>query len=189
MTADLKDPLAHQVALDQASLEADTALRTLLSGAEMITGFDNACDTANPPQQNPESGQRQEPASSPCPAGLEPLDFGIDLKIISFSVQLRGGQCRGGHCEGWLEAFVNATHNFKNGSTTIFAGAQAGAKLPGPLGHGGNFRSGAYVTIGSMGSVEDVGMRVGHSTSLAVGALSVSNGAQMDFSFVGVSSD
>ena len=152
------------------------------------TGYASICDIVNnPPQQNPDSGQRQTPPSPPCPSGLIGPDFSINLLIISFSVNCEEVSVEGELGEGWLNGFVNVSHNFKTGSNTIYAGAQAGVKInAGPLSGGASARGGVYVTFGSDGGVQDVGVRGETSSAATIGPVTASiSGPSTSISFAG----
>jgi hypothetical protein len=90
--------------------------------------------------------------------------------VFSFSVNCEEVTVEAEIGEGWLNAFVSASHNFKHGSNTIYAGAQAGAKINvGPLTGGATARGGVYVTFGADGAVQDVGLRGTTSASATIG--------------------
>jgi tetratricopeptide (TPR) repeat protein len=168
--ANLANPLAHAVVMDEARLYALTNLAKMVGGGALLSGYDRICHLeGGVPSQEPASGQDQTPESQPCPKGITGPDFELELLVFSFLV----------HCEeitvrastpSWLGPFIAVTRNFGNGSTTIFAGAQVGKKLTwGPLAGGATARGGVYVTFGADGSVQDTGLRSTTSVGASVG--------------------
>jgi hypothetical protein len=188
LAANLKDPTAHQVGLDQAKHDAAFNYFLLVDAGNVLAGYDSICDsTDRPAAENPQSGQEQTPASPPCPSGIIGPDFSINLIVFSFSVTCEEVTAELEAGEGWLNGFVSVSHNFTRGSNTIYAGAQAGVKVGvGPLSGGATARGGVYVTFGSDGGVQDVGLRGTTSTSATVGPGTVSiSGPESSLSLAG----
>jgi hypothetical protein len=170
--ANLRNPLAHEVGVDTARHDVVFNEFLLIDAGKLLSGYDRICDK-NPPgagDENPESGQTQTPSSPPCPSGIGGPDFSLNLLVFSFSVTCEDVTVEAEVGEGWLNGFVSVSHNFGKGSNTIYAGAQAGAKVNvGPLTGGATARGGVYVTFGSDGGVQDVGLRGTTSVSAQVG--------------------
>ena len=192
LAANLHNPLAHQVALDTAHQDVTFNLFLIVDAGNLLSGYDAICDP-NPNGgggENPESGQQQTPDSPACPTGIGGPDFSLNLLVFSFSATCEEVTVEAEVGEGWLNGFISVSHNFTKGSNTIYAGAQAGAKVHvGPLTGGATARGGVYVTFDAHGAVQDIGLR--GTTSLAAqvgsdagGSASIS-GPETSISFVG----
>jgi hypothetical protein len=90
---------------------------------------------------------------------------------------------------GFIGAFGNVSHNFVNGSTTIFAGPRAKAN-PGPWGPNVTFKDGLYMTFDASGQVQDMGARVEKGSEFLSGPAGgvTFSGDSMNFSVAGVAS-
>ena len=188
LAANLADPLAHQLAVDQARYDALPNWFAVVDAGNVLAVYDGICDR-NPPtgSEDPQSGSEDAPAGPACPSGLIGPDISLNLLVFSFTVTCEQAKVRATVGEGWVKGFVEGSHSFKNGSNTIFAGAQAGSKIStGPLSGGATARGGVYITFGASGAVQDVGLRAKSSASLTVGNLSGSlSGPELSISFVG----
>jgi hypothetical protein len=69
--------------------------------------------------------------------------------------------------EEGLSPFAQVKYGFKEGTTTIFAGAKAGVQIEGSS-WGASVKNGAYITFDSSGKATDVGMRVEGSISAGI---------------------
>lgn len=170
IAANLKNPLAHHVALENAQTSALFNLEFIDSAALGLTDYDQICGPGNASgTENPESGDLQTPASAACPSGIRGPGLTINLLVWAFSVDCEQVKFRLTIGEGWLNGFVSISHNFRTGSSTIFAGPQVGVQLDtGPFQGGATARGGAYLTVGSDGSIQDIGLRAESSAGLKV---------------------
>ena len=189
LAANLKNKNAHNLAMDDARLGAVENLSLIVGGGHDLTFYDLVCYKQPVPEGGAvdRSGTNQMPASLPCPSGLMGPDFSLDLVVISFSATCEEVTFDLAIGEGWLNAFVSLSHNFKRGSDTIFAGPKLGAKLKiGPLGAGVTARGGIAVTFGADGSLQDIGLRGNTSSDVTVsqGTASIA-GPSASLSFLG----
>jgi hypothetical protein len=186
--ADLANPVAHQLALAQADYTLVGGFNaTAVAPVALVTSIaDRICapQQTAPPQQDI-NGNLNAPGVPPCPSGLQGIDFGLNLGILSFTVNCEEVSI-GASSPGWIGAFGQVSHNFQSGSTTIFVGPQIGTSIQaGPFGGGAQAQVGGYITISSQGEITDVGMRGQVSAGASVGAGSAYTGTSLDFSFVG----
>lgn len=169
IAANLKNGLAHRVALESAHVGAEEELYFINNAALNLAEYDSICGSSNGGQENPESGKVKTPASPACPTGIEGPGLTINLVVFAFSVDCEQVKARLTVGEGWLNAFVTASHNFRDGSSTIFAGPQVGVGVKaGPFSGGAAARGGVYVTFGSDGSFQDMGLRAETSAGVKV---------------------
>jgi hypothetical protein len=174
--------------MDIAKHDAAFNFFSLIDAGNVLAGYDSICDphhTAVP--ENPQSGQQQTPDSPACPTGIGGPDFSINLLVFSFAVTCEEATAEAEVGEGWLNGFVSVSHNFTKGSNTIYAGAQAGAKVEiGPLSGGATARGGVYVTFDANGSMQDVGLRGTTSESATISPIQASvSGPEASLSLVG----
>lgn len=188
LAANLANPVAHQLALAQAdyTMEEGFNLRAVVPAALVTSIGDRVCaQNQTAPAQQDVNGNVSAPGVPPCPSGLQGIDFGLNLGILSFTVNCEEVAIGAGS-PGWIGAFGQVSHNFRSGSTTIFAGPQIGTNIQvGPFGGGAQAQVGGYITISSQGEITDVGMRGQVSAGGSVGAGSAYTGTSLDFSFVG----
>ncbi len=189
LAANLKNRNAHNLAMDDARLSAVENLRFIVGGGHQLTFYDLICYQKPAPEGGSvdRSGTNQMPPSLPCPSGLIGPDFSFSLLVFSLSATCEEVTFDLAVGEGWVNAFISLSHNFKTGSNTIFAGPQLGAKLEiGPVGAGVTARGGLSVTFGADGSVQDIGMRATSSSDLTVGPGTASvSGPSASLSFLG----
>lgn len=169
VAANLANPDAHQAALLYARGEGEYDL-SLVAGA--------ADDWLQKEAAHPEcfgniapttiSGAAQQPSSTACGPEVQAVRFTLDLGVIALSVNCE--EVRAQISTGPEGLFAQVGHDFAHGSTTVFAGAQAGLKVPGVGGPG--VQAGAYVTIGDDGQISDGGLRAtaGYTGPIGVGA-------------------
>jgi hypothetical protein len=189
LAANLADPLAHQVALDQANAGAQGNFMLLVGEWSALTSYDAVCDSSAPNPENAQSAQRVQPPSRACPSGLSGLGFTLNLLVLEFKVSCEKASVEATIGSGvLLNGFVRVEQNFAKGTVTVFGGAKAGVKVSlGPFSGGATARDGIYVTFGPDGTVQDVGARNTTSASLKLGAYGVSiSGPEATFSFVGL---
>lgn len=171
LAANLGNGLAHKLAMLDAQESANTNFHLIVGEAQGLATYDMVCDpNPPPPVENPLSGQSQTPPSDPCPKGITGPGFELQLLVFALAVHCEELEVRAS-TPTWLAPFASFTHNFGNGSNTIFAGAQAGHTWKvGPfVGAGASGRAGVYVTFGADGSVQDVGLRAKSSVGAQVG--------------------
>lgn len=91
--------------------------------------------------------------------------------------------------EGWIGLFGNVSHNFRDGSTTIFGGPRFIANAGAGWGPNVTFKDALYLTVDSSGLPQSLGARVETGSGIDLGpAGGVSfNGDSMNFSFAGAS--
>jgi hypothetical protein len=188
LAADLANAVAHQLALAQAQYVLDAGFNlTAVAPAALVTSVgDRICaQQQTAPQQQDVNGSLSDPGVPPCPSGLQGIDFSLNLGLASLSINCEEVSI-GASSPGWIGAFGNVSHNFRSGSTTIFAGPQVGANIQaGPFGGGAQAQVGGYITINGQGTITDVGMRGQISAGGSVGPASAYTGTSLDFSFVG----
>ena len=189
LAANLKDSLAHQVGLDMARSWVYTNLDLLEEDGQALTDYDQICDAGAIGTQDPASGSTKTPASPACPSGISGPGFAVNLLVFSFSVSCEQVTIQATAGEGWLNAFASYSHNFKNGSNTIYAGPQVGVSVGvGPFQGGANARGGVYVTFAADGSVQDLGLRAVSSAGATIGRVSTSiSGPHASISIAGAS--
>jgi hypothetical protein len=196
LAANLKNPTAHQLGIDYAREFAAEANELLLSAGTQIAEYDDICDPNDnsPGSENPQTSGGDTPASDPCPTGIAAPNVYISLFLASLNVSCETVTVEVDFTEGLIGAFVGGTHNFANGSNTIYAGAEAGLKTP-AIGSaefqaGPSARAGIYTTFGADGSVQDVGVRASSQLSLGItqgqaGGTYAISGPSVSFGFVG----
>lgn len=185
--ASLRSGTAHELVMTHASEWAQTLLAGLLQQANFLTMWDDQCT----PDIQPGDGDPTDdptdnrPPSAACPSGLDGRGWQINLGPVQVSLDCNtiGAEIDTG---GWIGAFGNVSHNFRDGSTTIFAGPRAKAN-PGAWGPNVNFKDGLYMTFDSSGQVQDVGARVetGSEINLGPAGGATFSGDSMNFSVVG----
>jgi tetratricopeptide (TPR) repeat protein len=187
--ASLENATAHEEVMVDASEWAQVLMSSLLQQADFLTMWDEQC-TPNPPQSNadPVDDATDDRGTSPrCPSGLAGKGWQLNVGPVQVSVD-----CENVALEvdtgGWIGAFGNVSHNFTDGSTTIFAGPRAKVN-PGPWGPNLNFKDGLYMTFDSSGAVKDMGARVETGSELNLGPAggATFSGDSMNFSIVGAS--
>ena len=189
VAANIADPDAHQLAMLYAKDMLQGGLSGLLQHEYMLTILDSRCAPDKTPLDPVEDATDRRPSSPPCPTGLGAPGFGglqvtfpfgqftVDCENVAF--ELDAG--------AFIGLFGNVSHNFRNGSTTIFAGPRGKAN---PTGWGPNvtFKDGLYLTTDSAGNFTDVGARVETGAEITAGGTGQAfNGDSMNFSFAGVS--
>lgn len=188
LAADLANPVAHQLALAQARYALDGGFNlTAVAPAALLTGIpDRICaQQQTAAKQQDVTGSLSDPGVPPCPSGLQGIDFTLNLGLLSFGVNCEEVSV-GANSPGWIGAFGNVSHNFRSGSTTIFAGPQIGTTIQaGPFGGGAQAQVGGYITISGQGTITDIGMRGQISAGGSIGPASAYTGTTLDFSFVG----
>jgi tetratricopeptide (TPR) repeat protein len=164
LAANLKDPMAHQWAivdeqhwliLTYASLMHMAWTWTSAMAADKGTCFDQQTDS---PAETSDGGNASAPECSDLIGGVA---FNLDLGLIALNVSCEafGVTAEQAAVEaGFAEAgvFESASYNFKEGSTTVFAGAYAKTKIGGLS---GETKGGLYATFDQQGNTQDVGMR------------------------------
>jgi hypothetical protein len=100
--------------------------------------------------------------------------FNVSCESVSIQVSL----------PNTLSPFAQVNYNFAGGSTTVFAGARVGGKLPGIS---ANARAGVYMSFNSRGEATDVGLRgqVSASGPSGPGVSGPSVGGKLDYSLAG----
>ena len=188
LAADLANPVAHQLALAQARYVLDAGFNlTAVAPAALVTSVgDRICaQQQTAAQQQDVNGSLSDLVVPPCPSGLQGIDFSLNLGLASFSINCEEVSV-GASSPGWIGAFGNISHNFRSGSTTIFAGPQVGTTIQvGPFGGGAQAQVGGYITISGEGTITDIGMRGQISAGGSIGPASAYTGTSLDFSFVG----
>lgn len=185
--ANLRNSTAHQLVMTNASDWAQSHVVLLLQQANFLTMWDDQCTPkVGPGDSDPVNDPTDKrPPSPSCPTGLQGKGWQLNIGPVQVSVD-----CETVAAEidtgGWIGAFGNASHNFRDGSTTIFAGPRAKAN-PGPWGPNVNFKDGLYMTFDSSGQVQDMGARVetGSEINLGPAGGATFSGDRMDFSIVG----
>jgi hypothetical protein len=186
--ANIQSPLAYeQSLLHLESLGAGLSTNLVGMGRSWATAIANRMDhcvgteEAAPEAQAPPAQELLHPGA--CPGPLKGLSFNIDLEFATLGAtceQLRLST-EGAVLPG-LSGFGEVRFDPRAGTMIVVAGGKAGAKL-GPV--GAAFKSGAYVKLSTTG-IEDVGWRVGPSTSISQGPFRFSGPSdEVDISFVG----
>lgn len=166
--AHLSDPLNHEfVSLmieHDMETDVDWRLHVLNSYAGTIWAHWSYCEGI----QETAPTEASEPAfewAAQCPAALTRNKMGLNLipNILQFRVSCEVLEVEATG-PGWLTIFGQVTVDFRNKTTTIFAGGKIKSP-PGAVQLGIN--EGFYVSVGESG-VKDLGMKV--STSTDVGA-------------------
>lgn len=102
-----------------------------------------------------EEGAADMPFPDLCPPGLAAVKFAFSIGFASFGVN-----CEAVSVELSLpkpvSPFVQVNYGFASGTTSVFAGAKAGGKIPGVS---GGVRAGVTMTFDSSGNMTDVGLR------------------------------
>lgn len=133
----------------------------------------------DPPGYTPPAPSPPQSAG-PCPDELK----GVSL-TVSFGPLNVAANCEeltvSGSTPGWVSAFGEVTLNAREGTVSVFGGAKGEVGL-GPL--SGDFKSGAYVKLGSDGP-RDAGWRVGPSYTVGAGPAQFGGSDTMDLSIVG----
>jgi hypothetical protein len=185
--ASLSGATAHQLVMADASEWAQTLLVGVLQQGNFLTMWDDQCTPDDPAGNDDpiDDTTDNRPSSPRCPSGLDGKGWQLNIGPVQVSVD-----CENVAAEidtgGWIGAFGNVSHNFRNGSTTIFAGPRAKAN-PGPWGPNVNFKDGLYMTFDSSGQVQDMGARVETGSELNLGPAggATFSGDSMNFSIAG----
>lgn len=111
--------------------------------------------TGSPGEAAAEEGNPEFPLPDLCPPGLASVKFAFSVGFASFGVN-----CEAVSVELSLpkpvSPFVQVTYGFGTGTTSVFAGAKAGAKIPGVS---GGVRAGVTLSFDGAGNLTDVGIR------------------------------
>lgn len=176
LAANLRNPDAHRLMIDQARENALNNFTLIVEEAGFLDSYDAVCDPNHPQGTfGVDKGQTKTPASPACPTGITGPGFTLNLLILSFSVTCEEVKSRITLGEGWLNLFVSVSQNFRTGTRTIFAGPQLGATIKaGPFEGGATARGGVYVTYGSDGSVQDLGVRAETSAGVKISGVGAS---------------
>lgn len=184
----VQQPTAHQLIQLQASSAAQSLWVLLLQQASALTQWDAACASSSTPADPVTDPTDRRGNSAKCPSGLAGRSWSVDLGVASVlldcdSVSLEVAT------EGWIGAFGSVSHNFRDGSTTIFAGPRATAGAGGGWGPNVSFKDGLYLTFDSSGAIQDVGARVEAGSAIGAGPAGGVGftGDSMNFTFVGAS--
>ena len=189
VAANIADRDAHDLATLQAKEVMQTGLAGILQHDLELTILDSRCTDAQSATDPVADATDQRPGSPRCPTGLGAPGIGglqvtfpfgqftVDCENVAF--ELDSG--------GFIGLFGNVSHNFRNGSTTIFAGPRGKAN-PSGWGPNATFKDGLDLTADSSGNFTDVGARVETGAEITAGGTGQAfNGEQMNFSFAGVS--
>jgi tetratricopeptide (TPR) repeat protein len=128
-----------------------------------------------------------EPSDFPfppgCPPELQAVKIAFSIDFASFNVSCESVSVQVS-LPSTLSPFAQVNYNFAGGSTTVFAGARVGGRLPGIS---ANARAGVYMSFDSRGEPTDVGLRgqvsAGGPSLPGVGGPSI--GGKADYSLAG----
>lgn len=169
LAADLANPIAHQLAVDQARYQALGTMVQITSVWSTGLGFDGVCciysqykDECLGASQvaDVQAGNLVTPASKRCSSPS------IKLKLAFISVTMTCEEVSVEVSPGaWEGVFVGGSHNFRTGKDTLMIGGKASIAAGGGIGAGGKI--GAYVSFGPDGGLVDAGVRTSAGVSLS----------------------
>jgi hypothetical protein len=194
LAANLSIPASHEQGLVQARAIGDAIIGTgfgLVDTAHSWADMLVNTDCLQPPADPQATAAGSTPASSACSGPLKAMKLSMKWALAFDNIKKKAGLGVSVTCEkfeleestpGPIGLFAQASYNIKSGEVTVFAGGKVGTDLSGPL--SGSAKTGAYVKVGSDGSISDVGWRFSSSGTAGFGSGSVSASDSMDFSFV-----
>jgi tetratricopeptide (TPR) repeat protein len=141
------------------------------------------CVQSPDPESAPDPGTLDAKGSGPCPPGLKGISAVMDLGVTKIKINCEEiKQEFSTEMIPLVKAFAEIKYNFKNGTTTVFAGAKAEVGL-GPA--KADFKSGIYVKGDATSGVKEVGWRVGPSYTVGAGTAQWSQNDYVDIKIIG----
>ncbi len=187
LAANLKSPLAGQVLSQVARGQMYGAYAAYLANPVALWAQAEAsaanlgCGPKNGDAEAESDSGELDPSFA-CPPSLQAVQFGIAVGLVGITVNCESISIEGKTSEEGLGGFAAVQYAFRDGTTTVFAGAETSGPLDENL--YGDSHAGAYVTFDDSGQVTDCGVRAASETTTSRGPITLgpSVGSEWDYS-------